>query len=79
MSVPEKFEKRHYDTRVLELAERKAREGGAKILQCTVRVGNLASMSLFDKHHFVKTVTFFNEESGNWVQVLQKCMATGKG
>ncbi len=47
---------------------------GARIAQCTIRIGNRESEGLFTKHGFTRTVTFLNRISGNQVAVYQKAL-----
>jgi GNAT superfamily N-acetyltransferase len=61
-------------TWLVERAEAKARELGARIAQCTIRVGNVESEGLFTKLHYSSAVTFMNEHSGNAVTVYQKVL-----
>jgi N-acetylglutamate synthase-like GNAT family acetyltransferase len=51
-----------------------AKEHGASVVQCTIRVGNEESEGFFKAHGFVATVTFVNPESGNRVTVYQKVL-----
>lgn len=60
---------------ILKKAEKKALDGGAKILQCTVRSNNARSRGLFSSNGYLKTVSFFYSNSGNWVDVFQKSIA----
>lgn len=55
-------------------AEARARGLGARLAQCTIRVGNTASEILFRKAGYFSTATFFNEPSGNAVTVYQKVL-----
>jgi GNAT superfamily N-acetyltransferase len=48
---------------------------GARVAQCTIRVGNQDSERFFTKHGFTPTVTFLNHENGNQVTVYQKTLA----
>ncbi len=57
-------------------AERLARTRGARLLQCTIRQGNVQSQSLFEGFGFSHVSTFRNEHSGNNVLVLQKILAS---
>jgi GNAT superfamily N-acetyltransferase len=59
-------------TSLVEEAERRAREFGSRIAQCTIRVGNTASEAVFAKRGFSPTVTFRNERTQNDVRVYQK-------
>lgn len=50
---------------------------GARIAQCTIRVGNKESEGLFvKKFEFMPTVTFLNRNNGNRVTVYQKALVT---
>jgi len=55
-------------------AEDRARQLGARVVQCTIRVGNVASESLFKKRGYNATVTFTNATNGNRVAVYQKAL-----
>ena len=59
---------------LLERAEQKAREVNARVVQCTVRVGNTESEGLFKKNGYVSTVTFLNRQTDNSVTVYQKVL-----
>ena len=58
----------------MEEAEARARQLGASVAQCTVRVGNVASEGLVEKCGYKPTVTFFNVFSGNHVTVYPKLL-----
>ena len=60
---------------VLNEAELKAKKGGGKILQCTIREDNTISQSLFKKNGFIKTLVFYYPTSGNNVTVWQKVIS----
>lgn len=49
---------------------------GARVAQCTIRVGNQDSESFFTKHGFTPTVTFLNRQNGNRVTIYQKALVT---
>jgi ribosomal protein S18 acetylase RimI-like enzyme len=61
---------------LLRAAEERIISVGARIAQCTIRVGNDRSAGLFRKFDYVPTVTFFNARSGNAVTVYQKALIT---
>lgn len=61
-------------TALLSEAEARAKELGVRIAQCTIRVGNVESESLFKKNGYTATVTFTNEKNGNQVTVYQKVL-----
>ena len=50
---------------LLAQAEDRAVTLGARIVQCTIRVGNRASEGHFRKRGFIPTVNFLNKKSGN--------------
>jgi N-acetylglutamate synthase-like GNAT family acetyltransferase len=52
----------------------KAKQLGAKVAQCTIRVGNTESEGLFTKHGFSPGVTFTNHGTGNRVTTFQKAL-----
>ncbi len=57
-------------------AVRVARANGARLLQCTIRFGNIESEGLFKGFGFVHVGTFLNEGTGNNVGVFQKMLST---
>lgn len=57
-------------------AEALARASGARLLQCTIRAGNIASEGMFKKAGFERGVTFHNHDTGNSVSVWAKALAT---
>lgn len=60
-------------------AERAARAKGARLLQCTIRDGNIESRSLFEGFGFSHVSTFNNPSSGNNVAVFQKVLSSPVG
>jgi len=63
---------------LLQEAEAKARGLGCRVAQCTIRVGNPESESLFKKHGYLAAATFWNNQSGNEVAVYQKVLVSEK-
>jgi N-acetylglutamate synthase-like GNAT family acetyltransferase len=61
-------------TGLVQKAKEKASQIGARIAQCTIRVGNKESGGLFTKNGYVATVTFLNKRNGNQVTVYQKVL-----
>ena len=57
-------------------AERVALAKGARLLQCTIRDGNIESRSLFEGFGFSHINTFNNPSSGNNVAVFQKVLSS---
>jgi N-acetylglutamate synthase-like GNAT family acetyltransferase len=59
---------------LLDEATAKAESLGARILQCTIRLGNAESEAFFTKHGFSPSVSFINYRTGNRVTVFQKSL-----
>jgi len=76
VSVLKKAEGQGKGKEILSLAEKKAKNDGAKILQCTIRTNNENSIRLFLRKGYVKVNQFFYPNSDNWVYVLQKSIST---
>lgn len=56
-------------------AENKATAQGGRLLQCTIRAGNLASEMLFKSSSFELASCFYNERSSNIIGVWQKVLS----
>ena len=69
LAVAEAYERHGYGMLMLRLAEERATKAGAKILQCTIRLGNDASEHLFEKVGYRRACLFHNPQSGNDVGV----------
>jgi N-acetylglutamate synthase-like GNAT family acetyltransferase len=69
-----KVKRQGIGTWLLAQAYARAKNHGASVVQCTIRVGNEESEGFFKAHGFVATVTFVNPESGNRVAVFQKVL-----
>ena len=76
LSVREDQEGRGVGSWLVANAEAKAIQLGARMTQCTIRVGNDPSERLFRKFGYVPGVTFFNTRSGNHVTAYQKAIVT---
>jgi ribosomal protein S18 acetylase RimI-like enzyme len=74
VSVDPKFKRKGIGSWLVKAAETRAKELGARIAQCTIRVGNVESEGLFEKLCYRPTATFLNEQSGNKVTVYQKVL-----
>jgi ribosomal protein S18 acetylase RimI-like enzyme len=74
LSVDPQSKRRGIGSWLLQEAEARASDLGARVTQCTIRVGNVASESLFCKYGYTATVTFVNRENGNQVTVYQKVL-----
>ena len=64
-----------YGKKLIKKAEKKAKKGGALIIQCTIRENNESSQRLFSKNGYKHVSTFFNSASGNNVGVWQKILS----
>jgi ribosomal protein S18 acetylase RimI-like enzyme len=60
--------------KLISEAEKKAISLGARIVQCTIRRGNVASESAFQKNGYIPSVSFRNDRTGNEVTVFQKVL-----
>jgi RimJ/RimL family protein N-acetyltransferase len=76
LTVAEQHERRGYGKLMLRRAEDRAKREGAKVLQCTIRIGNHASEHVFESEGYRRTVSFHNVQSGNDVAVWQKSVST---
>ena len=59
---------------LLASAEESALAQGARLLQCTIREGNVESEGLFQAVGFIRVGSFFNKHSGNKGNVFQKVL-----
>jgi len=73
--VLEKAEGTGKGSEILKLAEKKGKDEGAKILQCTIRTSNENSIRLFSRNGYLTVNRFYYPQSGNWVYVLQKSIS----
>lgn len=78
LTVAEGYTKQGHAKALLCEAERKARANSARLLQCTIREGNVASQWLFTGFGFTHVASFCNERSGNNVGVYQKVLAPAR-
>jgi len=74
LTVAEGEKGKGYAKALLSSAETRAREKSVRVLQCTIREGNVQSEGLFQAAGFLKASTFHNEHSGNNVGVYQKVL-----
>jgi ribosomal protein S18 acetylase RimI-like enzyme len=79
VTVDPKLHRKGIGSKLLKKAESQAIFLGARITQCTIRVGNLESENFFKKHGYAPSVTFFNQPNrrGNNVTVYQKALTLG--
>lgn len=75
LTVAKEHEGRGHAKALLREVEDAARTQGRRILQCTIRVGNVESRGLFVHMGFVPVSTFFYPISGNNVEVFQKVLS----
>jgi len=76
LSVSEQYQHRGLGKRLIRRGEEKARAEGARIVQCTIRVGNTASEEAFRRNGYVQACCFLNARTGNYVVVWQKVLYT---
>jgi GNAT superfamily N-acetyltransferase len=76
LSVREDHEGRGIGKRLIRRAEDTARDGNARIMQCTIRIGNEASEQTFRRRGYREGCSFFNSATGNYVTVWQKVLTT---
>ncbi len=74
LTVAPRAKRQGVGTGLLEEAEARGRQLGARIAQCTIRVGNVESEALFIKRGYTRGVTFVNEGNDNRVTVYQKVL-----
>lgn len=60
--------------RLIAVAEQRARDDGARLIQCTIRAGNGPSEGMFKKAGFQSGPTFGNPQTGNAVTVWSKAL-----
>lgn len=78
LSVSENHERQGLGTRLIHRAEEKAKNGRARIVQCTIRVGNEASEQTFRRSGYREACQFFNARTKNYVAVWQKVLCEGE-
>lgn len=76
LSVSKDHEGQGLGKRLICEAEDKARRGAARIVQCTIRVGNEASERAFRRSGYREACCFFNARTDNYVAVWQKVVST---
>lgn len=74
LTVAPAHERQGHAKALIEDAEKSARASGCRLLQCTIREHNYASQSLFVHFGFRVVGRFYNQVSGNNVDVLQKVL-----
>jgi ribosomal protein S18 acetylase RimI-like enzyme len=76
LSVSEKYERQGLGKLLIHRAEEKANRGAARIVQCTIRVGNEGSEQAFRRRGYREACCFFNAATNNHVAVWQKVLST---
>ncbi len=76
LSVHSQCEGKGFGSSMIHEAEQHAIEKGARIIQCTIRVGNVESERVFSRNGYQRTVAFYYPPSGNMVAVWQKVVST---
>jgi RimJ/RimL family protein N-acetyltransferase len=74
LTVDQDHECQGYGGLMIHRAEDEAKKNGAKIIQCTIRRGNIASERAFEKNGYGKVSCFHYDRSGNDVGVWQKVL-----
>lgn len=72
LSVNPSCARKGYGSRMIQKAEEKAKQGGARIVQCTIRVGNVESEGAFRNQGYVQTTCFYNCRTDKYIGVWQK-------
>jgi RimJ/RimL family protein N-acetyltransferase len=75
LSVDEKHEGKGLGKNLIRRAEEKAFGHGARIVQCTIRVGNVRSEQAFRRSGYREACCFFNPATDNYVAVWQKVLS----
>lgn len=66
---------RGYGKRIIIMAEEQARKKNARVMQCTIRTNNIASIALFKSLGYSKGITFYNSKSQNELFTFQKALS----
>lgn len=72
VSVKKEFEGKGFGSKIIKVAEEEAINKNGKIIQCTIRVDNTASINLFERNGYLLVNKFYNNESKNQVNIYQK-------
>ena len=75
LSVRKEHEGQGLGKALIRQAEDKARRGAARIVQCTIRVGNEPSEQAFRRSGYHEACCFFNVATDNHVAVWQKVLS----
>ena len=72
LSIAPAFQGFGFGAALIKEAEEQALELHAKVVQCVLRVDNLASENLFKKCGYIPGAMFLNKSSGNILRIYQK-------
>src|SRR2546423_832282 len=75
LTVAPKNEGQGLGSLMIRKAEERAKKGGARIIQCTIRVGNAESERAFERNGYRRVSEFYYPNSGNNVAVWQKIVS----
>jgi ribosomal protein S18 acetylase RimI-like enzyme len=75
LTVAPENEGRGLGSLMIRKAEERAKSGGARIIQCTIRVGNVESERAFQRNRYTRVSEFYYPHSGNEVAVWQKVVS----
>jgi ribosomal protein S18 acetylase RimI-like enzyme len=76
LTVAPKNRKQGLGSLMIQKAEERAKNGGARVIQCTIRVGNEDSERAFERTGYKQVSEFYYSETGNNVAVWQKVVST---
>lgn len=76
LAVAEAHCRKGIGAKLIRLAETVARDGGASLVQCTIRVGNHDSEKVFRKSGYREACCFYYSVTDRYVSVWQKAVAT---
>ncbi len=79
ISVAKQYEGKGNGSKVLKLAEIKAVNGNARILQSTIRSSNDSSIRLFENNGYKRVNEFYNAKTENQVYIFQKALTINGG
>lgn len=75
LTVAPKNEGQGLGSFMIRKAEERAKKGGARIVQCTIRVGNRESERAFERNGYSRVTEFYYPNSGNNVAVWLKVVS----
>ena len=75
LCVREGHERKGLGKKLIHQAEGKAKQAGARISQCTIRVGNEKSEQAFRRSGYRETCCFYNIDTDKYIAVWQKVLS----